>query len=1210
MPRPERPVDPAEGPVQRLAAGLRELRRAAGSPGYRELAARTAYSATTLSDAARGHRLPALAVVKDYVRACGGAPAEWEERWRAVAAELSAERGGSGDGEAGPVPYLGLASFQAEDADRFFGRERLVRELSRRLSGGGFLMIVGASGCGKSSLLRAGLLPALVKEESPGSAPARSYLFTPGTRPLHELSSRLSGTEPAGAIIAVDQFEELFTACRDETQRERFVEVLLDAAARPRSTMVAALRADFYAHCAAYPRLLAALRKDTLLVGPMNDQELTRAVTGPANLAGLSVERALVTKLLADARGQAGALPLVSHALLETWRLRQGNLLTLAGYEAAGGVVGAIARTAERVYDELDETERRLARQILTRLTALGEGTEDTRRRVHRSELGFGSADVVIDRLVQARLLVVGGDTVEIAHEALIGSWPRLRRWLTEDRDALRTHRQLTDAAAIWADLGRDAGALYRGARLTLAREWAGRDRNAEALTDTERAFLAASTRAETAERAAVERRSRQLRVLSAGLAALLVVAVAVGAAGLWQWREAAGQREQALSRQLAAQALAAAPTDTAEAMRLSLAAYRAAPTEQARSSVLSLASRRAYSSRLPHGGLVRDVTFSPDGSTLAVAAQDGHVTLWDAVRRTQMAVLAGHAGAARAVAYSPGGTSLASGGLDGTVIVWDTGRRVPTARLRGHRGAVDAIAYSPDGSLLASIGEDHTVRLWRAGDGTLLGRLPGHGGTAADVAFSPDSRRLVSAGDDGTAVVWDVATRTRLRVLRGDPGELYAAAFSPDGRRIATAGKDGDILIWDAMSGERVSVLDGHIHSVRALAFAPGGDTLVSAGYDEVALVWDVARGQRIGRLTGHTSQLYGIAVSPDGRSIASASRDHTARLWDLEQLPLMGHAAEVLDVSVSPDGRTVASAASDGTSVLWDSTIRRPRAVLTERAPGTTPPVAPGGPGPARQPVLTRSGKTAILWDASTARPVRTFTGHTDRVLTVALQPGGRLLATGAADRTVRLWDAGSGAQLALFRQPGPVQRVAFTGDGRTLVAAAQNGAVSFWDTSTRSARAVIHTGARVADAAVTADGKLLAAGGTRGEISLWDTGRATLVGTMTGHTGPVDALAFSPDGSLLASGSQDRTVTLWHVPDRRAWATLVGHETGVSSAAWSSTGDRLYTGGVDRTVIPWTVRPAQALAALCLGLAVHAPSSPDGECQKTAAAQRSDG
>jgi WD40 repeat protein len=1184
MPRPERVLDPLAGPVQQFADDLRRLRQKAGGPGYRDLARATGYSVSTLSDAAGGRRLPGLSVVLAYVTACGGDGGEWEERWRSVAAMLAAR-----DAGAQLPPFLGLASFQETDADRFFGRARLIDELVEQVTRDGTLAIVGASGCGKSSLLRAGLLPALTAGDH--------LLITPGTEPFTAAGAVLSA-QSSPALILVDQFEELFTVCRDPVERDRFIGALLDAQQRPGNRVVIALRADFYGHCAPYRRLAAALRRSTVLIGPMNADELRQVVTGPAKLAGLTVERALLTKIVEDAAGQPGALPLLSHALLETWLQRQGQILTVAGYQAAGGVAGAIAQTAERAYGELDASEQNVARQILTRLTALGEGTPDTRRRVPRAELTFEQTAEVLGRLVEARLVVVDEDAVEIGHEALINAWPRLAGWLRADREGLRTHRRLTEAAAIWRDLDREPGALYRGARLALAREWAEARGNERALTVLEQAFLAESVAVETGERAAASRRSRHLRVLTAGLAVLLVVSVAVGAVAVGQWRTAVAGRQVALSRQLAVQSLAVAPNDVALGLERALAAYRTVPTVEARGALISVASRPAFTGSLHHRDAVKDVAYSPDGSVLAAAGQDGRITLWDPIRRSRLGVLNGHRQGARTIAFGPIGAVLVSGGRDGRVIVWDVERRAIIRQIPGASGTIDAVAVSPDGKLMAAIGKERRIRIWRIGDGSLVTTLDGHGGAQSDVTFSPDGRHLASAGDDGDVVVWNLASRTRVARLPSGRSALYAVAYSADGRLIATGGEDQDVVIWRADTGRRQEILRGHTNAVRALAFSPDGARLMSAGYDNVATVWDVRRNARLTTLTGHTSGLYGITVSPDGQTVATAGRDQNVLLWETSRLPLTGLLHEVLDLWVSRSGDTVGGSASDGSSVLWNTTTRQ-RRVTAGTAESMTP-----RPAPTTGPdlVVTRSGKSILLWDAATATVVGKLDGHRDKVFSVAQHPAGHLLASGGGedDQTVRVWDLPSGSQrieltLSTLRSPVYVQGLTFTSAGTLLVAAIRSGTILVWDSATWTLRHQFDVGAELHEVAVNPDGEVIAIGGSEGEIGLWDLARGRRIGTLAGHSGPVDAMAYSPDGRTLASGGQDGRVVLWDTAQNTVQAVLAGHTAAVQTAAWSPAGDLLYTAGADHGVIAWQVRPADAVAEICRTLRTNFPDSP---------------
>ena len=363
----------------------------------------------------------------------------------------------------------------------------------------------------------------------------------------------------------------------------------------------------------------------------MSTDQLRQAITQPAVRAGCVVEGALLARLVAEGGGRVGALPLVSHALLETWRRRRGNTLTLAGYEAAGGIEGGLAQSAEAVYEGFTAEQQRLARGIFLRLTAPGEGTEDTKRRIDRAELDNDDPNtaLVVDTLARARLLTVGTNTVEITHEVLIRSWPRLRQWLAEDRDGLRLHRQLTDATTAWESLHQDPGALYRGTRLALASEWAARDDTA--LTPREREFLDASTAAETRERVATQRRNRQLRWLAAVLAVLLVATAGVTVVALDQREDALLQQRAATAHGLVAQADSVRDRDPRTALRLGVAARHIVDDPNARRLVCSIPSPTQPSSRpSPATPVTRmSVAWSPDGRTLATASND-NILLWD----------------------------------------------------------------------------------------------------------------------------------------------------------------------------------------------------------------------------------------------------------------------------------------------------------------------------------------------------------------------------------------------------------------------------------------------------------------------------------------------------------------------------------------------------------------------------------------------------
>lgn len=499
----------------------------------------------------------------------------------------------------GVPPFKGLQYFSEADADIFFGREMLTANLVNHLCAGhSLLVVVGASGSGKTSIVRAGLVPALRRGEllADGEPPPKGsehwliHVITPTAHPLEALATSLTDdqgslnaatslagdmasdprslhfaakrlTEDRGAprlLLVVDQFEELFTLCREETERKAFIDNLLTAVAEETdgpTTIVLALRADFYAHCSEYPHLRNAIAKHQEYIGPMSAREMRRAIEEPARRGGWDFQPGMVDLFLRDVKGEPGALPLLSHALLETWRRRSGRTLTLKSYAASGGVGGAIAKTADMVFNRHLTLEQQIvARNIFLRLTGLGEDTQHTRRRVVLSELVLDpdetpAVEEVLKKLADARLITTFENTVEVAHEALIREWPALQEWLDEDREGLKLHRHLTESAQEWEELDRDHGELYRGVRLAQAVEWA--KENDGQLNELEREFLSASqiseaeeeaerearrerelevTRelAEAEERRASERTSadRRMRRLAIGLSAVLLIAV------------------------------------------------------------------------------------------------------------------------------------------------------------------------------------------------------------------------------------------------------------------------------------------------------------------------------------------------------------------------------------------------------------------------------------------------------------------------------------------------------------------------------------------------------------------------------------------------------------------------------------------------------------------------------------------------------------
>ncbi|MGH3836234.1 MAG: caspase, EACC1-associated type, partial [Pseudonocardiaceae bacterium] len=805
----------------------------------------------------------------------------------------------------GTCPYRGLKAYDVADARYFFGREALTAELVTRLAeqrdGAGMLVVVGPSGSGKSSLLRAGLIPALDAglPNIPGSRAWPRVVFAPGAHPIATLASRLAplagetadtlrtrlAADPAELssvaeavlsrhargenitgrrlVLVVDQFEEVFTACEDAKERQTFLDAL-SAAAASTALVVLGLRAGFYAQCAAEPQLVAALQHSQLIVTPMSTDELRAAIEKPAAQAGLALEPGLVTLMLRDLRtgdnaehaSGNGGLPLLSHALFETWQQRDGDLLTLAGYAATGGIWDAVTRTAEDCYAKLTATEQDTAQLVLLRMVHLGEGgTEDTPRRVRLADLpDTKAATRVLTTFADARLITLGTDTAEIAHEALLRAWPRLRQWIDTDRAGNLIRQELEEAAAAWTRAGRDTAGLYRGSRLEAARTRAASMSNEGDLSPAASAFLAASTEQQ-------RRTVRLRRIVLVMLSVLALVASGAAAVAFHQSATAQEERDNAIFNQITAQADRLRSTDASLAAQLSLTAYRMRPTLDLNTALVSMGNAVLATPLTGHTNFVTTAVFSPDGRTLATGSVDQTVRLWNVTDPTHPTPLgpplAGHTDFVFSVAFSPDGRALASGSKDQTVRLWNvTDPTHPTPLdppLAGHTNTVRAVVFSPDGHTLASAGEDQTVRLWNVTDPThptpLGPPLAGHTNFVYSVAFSPDGHTLASASDDYTVRLWNITDPARPTIL-GPPladhtDYVRAVTFSPDGHTLATGSRDRTVRLWNVTDPTHPTPLGqpltGYTNSVYSVAFSPDGHTLASGGADRIVRLWNI---------------------------------------------------------------------------------------------------------------------------------------------------------------------------------------------------------------------------------------------------------------------------------------------------------------------------------------------------------------------------------
>ncbi len=1227
--------------LARQQAGLtiRDVARASGIP------------VSTVGDYFAARHLPPArqpVLLPSILAACQITEPEQVARWLDA---LSRVRRAPGRPPAGPAPYRGLASFQPEDAAWFFGREELALHLVRLATGPGApglpLTVAGPSGSGKSSLLRAGLVPRLRSGTTarPGGRPV--VLITPGATPVQTLAGQLAplarpGTDgPLGAgplaeglredperharlasrgdeppAIIVDQLEEIFTAGAGESERSEFVAAL--AALSQHTLVVLGLRADFYGHALGYPALARALQERQIVVGPMSADQLRRAIVEPARKAGREVEDGLVEVLLQDMRPraapgpgghEAGALPLLSHALLATWSHSRGSRLTLTDYQASGGIKNAIARTAEQAYATLDGVGQELARQLFLRLVHIGDDGRESRARLPLRDLpgDASAAAAVLERFVGQRLVTKDRAAAEITHEALLGAWPRLRVWIDADREDIRVRHFIEVAAQTWAQAGREPAGLLRGGQLALAADWMAGEAHRTALSEDGRDFVDAGIAEERARQAAARRHTRRLRQQVAALTVLVLLTVGLAGYAFHQRQAATTASNEAESRTVAVEAGQLRPQDPALAAQLSLAAYRIYPTAGARASLLESSGAPA-AARMPDSRRdVQAVALSPDHRLLAVAAADGTLRLWKMAH--------------------PGHPVL-----------------VGTVAELGHTHPLYAAAFSPDGRVLAAAGEEGTVRLWNVTDPrhpTPLGQpLTGPGNTVYSLAFSPRGGLLAAGSADTKVWLWNVTDPAQPvpagGPLTGAKGYVQAVAFSPDGHLLAAGSADDTVRLWnvaDPANARLATTLTGPARAVDAVAFSPDGDELAAGSYDNLVWLWNITKPAKPGpamKFTGATDWIMAVAFSPDGTMVAAGGSDGHLRLWDT---------ATGAPVAVIPQPQPV-------TSLAWDG----PHLLVTGDADGyvrawhlPTPDLMTGGPvysialSPAGG-VLAVGGTGLQVWDTAsrtlTASAAIPDPASNDSVNAVAISPGGNLIATGYGDGHVQLW-RWRGARLVPLGTPrvasqlpagstNQVEFVAFSPDGKLLASGSDDGTVRLWDITDPARPASLSLthdpGDAVFSVAFSPNGHVLAAASADDKVRLWnvaDPARPVQLGkALTGPTNTAYSVAFSPDGKVLALGSADRDVRLWDVSNparpRPISPMLTGPAGYVYSVAFSPGGNILAAGNTDGSVWLWNVaQPAHpALIATLTGPTGHVYAVAFGPGGRTLAAADSAG
>jgi WD40 repeat protein len=1130
---------------------------------------------------------------------------QWKKWWTEARAARTApsasdEAGGSPQPASIPAttcPYQGLAAFETADQDRFFGRTRAVKELTAlitkvRTTDPGIVLLTAPSGAGKSSLLSAGLVPALSSgaldssdgEGDKGWVPAR---MTPGSDPMAELARCLDHpdikerAEGVGLLLIIDQAEQLFGPDVSPELRAEFLDVLhtMSQPSMPRPTVVVmGLRSDGLGRCVEVPELADAVQSRCMVLGPLSKAELRDVVTGPAKMARLSIEPGLVDLILHDVAAEknsartTGRLPLLSHVLTGTWQQRRNGKLTAAGYATAGGLRGSVETTGEKAWGQLDQAQRGIARRMLLRLITISESGYDTCRRELKHELlarftDTESAAKVLETLTSARLLTIHDSDVMFTHEIVLRAWVRLAGWIDDDRAHAPIRQRAEADADAWIKNGRNKSFLQSGTRL---------DSTLAVLANTQEDSDPSVAQFAEASLRHQRRVTRTKRGATVVVSILAIAATLAAGFAFWQRNTISRQRNTAVFNQVLAAADARQLNDPSLSAQLALVAHHLRPNDnQVRSRLLATQNMPLATQLIGHNSLVPRVTFSPDGHLLASASWDNTIRLWDTSDPNDPKPLGrplrGHTNFVTSVAFSPDGKTLASSSGDKTVRIWDLttpadARELITPLSSG--GAVYMVAFSPDGHTLAAASDDRTVRLWdvtnwRAPHAGAV--LSGHTGPVWAVAFSPNGHLLASASNDKSVQLWDVADPAHPQQagppLTGFASSANAVAFDPAGSLLAVSCLDGVIQLWDVADPPRptrmADPLRAHNEASWFLEFSPDGTTLASASYDGTAKLWNLidpshpaALGQPLANPHGGLSS---VTFRLGGRDLATSGESGAVALWTLPDGVVPNHFGRINSPAFSADG-TVMATASDNVVQLWTNDSHLTRAATlrlpdsSQRGLGYEARVDPAG----RILATALTSAPTVLWDITDiTNPIELSTLPNTAKYTniVAFSPDGRTLATAADDHTVQLWDITEPRRPQRLSEPltgltGPyINTVAFSPDGRAVFAGSTDNTMRIWDITDRnhptpSTTAITGNTATFASPAISPDGHTLAIGGKDQTIRFWDITdplHAKLVGSPLHSRGNADQLAFSPDGKTLASGGDDGSVLLWDVSDR---------------------------------------------------------------------------
>lgn len=1124
-------------------------------------------------------------------------------------------------------PYVGLRPFEVDESILFFGRNDQTLELMQRLHDHHFVAVVGSSGSGKSSLLRAGLIPSLkagyLVDDSDHWLIS---IMKPGQSPLYNLAgSILRQVDPAADAAAVnrfvqkikeegadallnliapvrkekninffllvDQFEELFRFTMEHNDIAKkdeaidFVNIMLELSQQKQLPfyVVITMRSDFIGDCARFYGLPEAMNESQYLVPRLNRVQMKTAIEGPAKLYGGKINPALTSRLLNELGRVKDELPLLQHALMRIWDhamdAEKNGELDLSDYESIGGIENALSNHADEALAGMTETELALTKKIFQSLTAVDEYGHRIRRPVLLSGLkaltGAGKDELlgIINLFIKdKRSFLVISKTVDdddklidISHESLIRQWKILSEWVDEEGESASNYLQLSESAGLYKQKKKD---FLTGSELQIALEWYDRFEPVAAWANRYKGGFAESIdylkASEKDWNARMEmEQAKKRKQRNLIYAVIALLSLLTIGAGI------TALKFRNLNRTAEANYLVSeAKSELDNDPTLALALVDQSLIKHFDSLAYKFRAK-IYSEHSFYKLIATQeagliaVAYSPDEKTILTGSADSIARLLDAKGNT-IREFKGHSGTINAVAFSPDGKIILTGSSDKTARLWDLEGNM-LQEFKGHTNKINAVTFSPDGNTVLTGSTDNTARLWDL-KGNTIQEFKGNSGIIFSVAFSPDGKMILTGALDKTARLWDLKANT-LMIFKGHSSIIRSVTFSPGGDLLLTGSEDSTARLWD-LKGNTLMEFKSQ-GEVNAVNFSPDGKTILTGTYDKKVRLWDL-QGNKLQEFRGHAAAVSSVIFSKDGRTILTGSSDNTLRLWMLKGNTLrefMGHTDAVNAVVFSPDGKTVLTGSADSTARLWSLDGK-----LLQEFKGHTDAVYCVSFSPGGKTILTGSAdSTARLWDRD-GKMLQVFIGHSSSVMSVAFSPDEKTILTGSGDHSLRLW-APDGKLLREFKGHGStITSVRFSPDGKTILSGSLDKTARLWNLKGDTLQVFKGHAARILSVAFSPDGKTILTGSGDHTARLWDM-KGNMLQEFKGHSDALNSVGFSPDGNSIITGSGDQTARLWDMKGNML-QEFKGHSDAVNSVGFSPDGNMICTGSMEKTVRLWQV------------------------------------